>query len=226
MAKIKFGALMVDARGKLGGHVFSKNRSGSYLRTKVTPVNGQTTYQTAVRAAFGAISAQWSGLTQAARDAWNGAVEDWQRTDIFGDIKNPSGKALYQRLNNQLQAAGLAAVGLPPAKLGMPDAVITEAAIDLTADTVEFTDRTIAAGTQVVVFATAPLSQGTKFVKNRLRQIGAYPADTMAAGDVYDDYVAKFGAPLAGQNIFFGVKYVLATGQASPMQTLKAVIVP
>lgn len=26
MAKIKFGAMMVDASGKLGGQVFSKNR--------------------------------------------------------------------------------------------------------------------------------------------------------------------------------------------------------
>lgn len=45
MAKIKFGMMMTDARGKLGGQVFSKNRSGSYVRTKVTPVNPQTTTQ-------------------------------------------------------------------------------------------------------------------------------------------------------------------------------------
>src|SRR3546814_20356183 len=76
MAKVKFGALMTDARGKLGGHVFSKNRAGSYLRTKVTPVNPQTSYQTSVRALFGAISPQWSGLSQAVRDSFNGAVAD------------------------------------------------------------------------------------------------------------------------------------------------------
>src|SRR3546814_3353017 len=52
ISKVKFGALMTDARGKLGGHVFSKNRAGSYLRTKVTPVNQQTSYQTSVRALF------------------------------------------------------------------------------------------------------------------------------------------------------------------------------
>src|SRR3546814_19213217 len=104
MAKVKFGALMTDARGKLGGHVFSKNRAGSYLRTKVTPVNPQTIYQTSVRALFGAISSQWSGLSQAVRDSFNGAVADWATTDIFGDLKNPSGKALFQRLNNQARS--------------------------------------------------------------------------------------------------------------------------
>ena len=42
MAKIKFGMMMTDASGKLGGQVFSKNRGGSYVRTKVTPTNPQT----------------------------------------------------------------------------------------------------------------------------------------------------------------------------------------
>ena len=36
MAKIKFGAMMVDASGKLGGQVFAKNRGGAYIRTKTS----------------------------------------------------------------------------------------------------------------------------------------------------------------------------------------------
>ena len=217
---------MVDARGKLGGHVFSKNRSGSYLRTKVTPVNGQTTAQMGVRALFGAISQQWSGLTQAQRDAFDGAVEDWSRTDIFGDLKNPTGKNLYQRLNNQLQVAGLSAITAPPLKLEMPDAIVSDVNIDLTADTITLTGADASASTQVVVWATAPLSQGTKFVKNRLYQIDSFAGNVAVPGDLYTAYVAKFGAPLAGQNIHFGIKYVLATGQASPMQSIKATVTP
>jgi len=119
MAKIKFGMMMTDARGKLGGQVFSKNRSGSYVRTKVTPINPQKPAQTAVRATFGAIAQAWSGLDQAQRDAWDGAVSNWQKTDIFGDVVNPTGKSLYQRLNTQLVASVQAQIGLPPAKLEM-----------------------------------------------------------------------------------------------------------
>lgn len=226
MAKIKFGMMMTDARGKLGGQVFSKNRSGAYVRTKVTPVNGQTTAQTGVRSIFGAISQQWSGLTQPQRDAFDGAVEDWARTDIFGDLKNPTGKNLYQRLNNQLIVAGLSPITAPPLKLEMPDAVVSVVNIDLTADTITLTGADANASTRVVVFATAPLSQGTKFVKNRLRQIDSFAGNAAVPGDLYTAYVAKFGAPLAAQNIVFGIKYVLATGQASPMQTIKATITP
>ena len=52
MAKIKFGMMMTDASGKLGGQVFSKNRGGSYVRTKSTPVNRQSSAQMNVRGIF------------------------------------------------------------------------------------------------------------------------------------------------------------------------------
>lgn len=61
--KLKFGAIVVDGRGKIGGHVASKNGAGAYLRTKVTPTNPQTARQSFVRALFAAITAAWSGLT-------------------------------------------------------------------------------------------------------------------------------------------------------------------
>lgn len=89
--KTKFGAIIVDGRGKIGGHVASKNRGGAYLRTKVTPANAQTSAQNQVRNLFTSLTQGWRGLTQAQRDAWNAAVLDYSRTDIFGDIRNPSG---------------------------------------------------------------------------------------------------------------------------------------
>src|SRR5690606_32580834 len=123
--KIKWGALVVDGRGKLGGHVASQNRGGSYMRTKVTPSNPQSTFQTTVRQLFGSISSGWSGLTQDVIDAWNAAVDDWKTTNIFGDLKQPSGKALYKRLNQQAQLAGYSAIGTPPAKQTLPESNVT-----------------------------------------------------------------------------------------------------
>ena len=67
MAKIKFGMMMTDASGKLGGQVFSKNRGGSYVRTKVTPTNPQSTAQMSIRGIFASISSRWSSLTEAQR---------------------------------------------------------------------------------------------------------------------------------------------------------------
>ena len=120
MAKLKFGMIVTDMRGKLGGHVFSKNRSGAYSRTKVTPVNPQTASQTAVRSLFAQISQGWSGLTQANRDSFNGRVADYSKTDVFGDLKNPSGKALYQRLNQNLGISNQSLITVAPSPVGVP----------------------------------------------------------------------------------------------------------
>src|SRR5690606_37427563 len=103
MAKVKFGMMMTDARGKLGGQVFSKNRAGSFVRTKVTPANPNTEANRKARALFFEISQQWSSLSQQVRDSFDAAVQDWARTDIFGDLRNPTRKNLCQSLTNQAQ---------------------------------------------------------------------------------------------------------------------------
>jgi len=223
--KIKWGALVVDGRGKIGGQIASKNAAGAYMKNKVTPSNPQTARQSIVRALFAVISAGWSALTAAQIAGWNEAVSDWSTTNIFGDLKKPTGKSLYQRLNNQAQSAGLAAVTTVPTKLALPNAPITAVPIGIGAATLALTGADTAASTQVVVWATAPVSLGTKNVKSKLRQIYAVAGDSYSATDAFTAYQTKFGSLATGQNVFIGVKYVVASGQASPLQTQKATIV-
>lgn len=224
MAKIKFGMMMTDARGKLGGQVFSKNASGAYIRTKVTPTNPQTSYQASSRALFASISAGWSLLTADQRNAWNSAVTDWAKTDIFGDLKNPTGKALYQRLNNQAQSAGLSAVADVPTKQDMPSDIIESAVIGIGAGTLNINGANSDASTQIMLFATPVLTAGTKFVKDKLRLIGTFAGDENFAASNYTSYVDKYNVPTTNANIYIGVKYVLSSGQASPIQVVKATV--
>jgi len=222
--KAKFGAIVVDGRGKLGGHVFSKNAAGSYMRTKTTPTNPKTIYQTAVRALFAAISVAWSGLTDSARAAWVNAVSEWQQTDIFGDLKKPTGKALFQRLNNQAQSAGWPAVTTVPAKADLPDAPITSAAFDTTLGTLTVAGVDGSTTTRIMYFGTSMLTAGTSFVKNKLRNYASEVGASGSAIDTYAKYVARFGIPTVGSNVYIAVKYVLSSGQASPLQIIKATV--
>jgi len=222
--KIKWGALVTDGRGKIGGHVASKNRSGAYLRTKVTPINPQTSAQSAVRSSFGAISQAWSGLTQALILAWNGAVADWQTTDIFGDLKKPTGKNLFLRLNQQLEVTGQTQITAPPAKLEMIEGIVTQVEAEIGFAEITISGQSSSTDAHLVLYATPPMSQGTTFVKNRLRQIYAVQASATSGADMYTAYTDKYGVPTAGDNVYFGVKYVLPNGQASPLQTIKGLI--
>lgn len=213
MAKIKFGMFMTDARGKVGGQVFSKNRGGAYVRTKVTPANGQTARQSFVRQLLGAISQSWSGLTQNARDSFDGAVAQWSKTDIFGDIRNPTGKNLFTRLNINLANSGQPEILLAPEKIEMP--FLTATRVDFGGDDMFVPGIVNTADAVLVVSATAPQSAGTNFFRGKYRQIGFYPGADAEDVDLLPDYVAKFGTPAVGANVSFELKWVLPTGQTS-----------
>lgn len=224
MAKVKYGAIVTDMSGKLGGHVFSKNKGGSYMRTKVTPLNPQTVAQTGIRGLFSAISQNWSALTEAQRNSFRDSVEQYARTNVFGDIKNPTGKALYQRLNQNLGISGQALIEIcgAPQEVPFADMQSVTGAEGVQALSATLSGNTT--GSKLVFFATPSLSAGTKFVKNKLRKIGVVNGGVAGATDILALYTAKFGAVVENDNVYVGVKVINANGQASPLEVVKATI--
>ena len=223
--KIKFGAIVVDGRGKIGGHVASKNRAGAYLRTKVTPVNPNTIAQSAARARLSSIAQSWRALTQSQRDSFNGAVANFTRTDIFGDIKKPSGSTLYQKLNNNLSLISQALISTAPA---IGDVITTgfsfmEAKVTVPELTL-YLDAAVDPSMTCVVYATPPLSPGISFVDSEYRVVSLILNGQGAAVDIIADYAFKFGNPVVDQKIFVKVKFVKnSTGQVSTFQSQSAI---
>lgn len=225
MAKIKLSGIgVVDIRGKLNGTIFSKNRGGAYVRTKVTPTNPQTVAQMFVRGVFAAISSAWSALSQLQRNSFNGFVAAYATTDIFGDLKNPSGKSLYQRLNQNLAISAQPQITTCVAPSEVPFAGLVSAAGDVSLNSFDMTTSGTTTGTKLLIFATPPLSQGTTFVKNKLRLLTVRAGGPASVENIRAAYTEKFGPLTAGANIYIGVKVVNANGQASPMETIKAAV--
>lgn len=223
--KTKWGALMVDGSGKIGGHVAAKNRGGSYLRTKKTPLNPNTTAQANARSILSSLSSQWRELTDAQRQSFNDAVADFAKTDVFGDIRNPSGINLFVKLNANLSNAGLALVLTAPTKVEVPYSQIITIEMDRSSQTATITTAGAEIDTEIVkIQATPPQSAGVSFVKSQLRTISSDSNITNATA-IYGDYVSKFGVPPIGGNIFFTVAVITATGQQGTAQKVKATVV-
>lgn len=224
--KAKFGAIVVAGSGKINGFVASRNRAGAYFRTKVTPVNPQTGAQSIVRNRLTSLSQAWRGLTQAVRDGFNSAVADYAKTDIFGDLKNPSGFNLWQRLNNNLLAVGSAILTEVPnagSVFGFTTLSATADASDSSL-TLTFTNA-IPVGSAVKVFATPPVSAGKSFVKSEYRMIDVLTSSDTSPADVGAAWEAKFGNLVAGQVIFVKLVAVnTATGQEGIPLSAKAVV--
>ena len=223
--KLKFGAIVTDGRGKIGGHVASKNRSGAYLRTKVTPSNPNTVAQSQARGILASLSQGWGQLTDSQRLGWNDAVKEWGTTDIFGDIKNPSGINLYVKLNSNLLNIGGSVIATVPAKLETPTAYLTAAILTASTGALTLSLSDVSAdGVVGLVRSTPMLSSGVSFVKSQFRVIGYNQVtnDVLTVNGAYD---TKFGTPTVGSNIYFSVQLVLANGQKTIEQKVKAQVV-
>lgn len=218
MAKILFGDGITDARGKVGGSVYTKNRYGAVRRRKVTPSNPRSSAQTNVRALFSALTKAFRSLTAAEIAAWNSAVQNFKGTNIFKQSKVLTGHALYMKLNRNLDSIATAHISTPP----LPSAVGTNSIASVLSDTggaaMSVTlDAVVAAGTALIVEATPGMSAGKQPSRNQFRQLGVFAAAHAAALDVKALYVAVFGSqPAVGTKVGFRVKNVSSTtGEAT-----------
>ena len=219
--KLKFGAIVTDGRGKIGGHVASKNRAGAYLRTKVTPSNPNTVAQAQARSILASISQMWQTLTESQRNGWNEAVKEWGTTDIFGDIKKPSGINLFVKLNANLISVGFPQLLDVPRKMEVPSVIIASAYLNITIDNIQINfDNNTADGVIALVRATPTLSPGVSFVKSQFRVVGS----TVVNGNnlsIQGAYEPKFGLPLIGANVYANIQFVLPNGQKTNEQKVK-----
>lgn len=216
--KVLWGSLAVDGSGKLGGHVYAKNRGGNYVRTKSTPINPQSTSQLDVRNSFTGISQAWRALTAAQQVAWNSAVANFKSTNVFGQLKTPSGSNLFMRLNRNLHTIGVSIISDPPAPTTTlaPASITPAAAAGAATFTVAFTATPVPAGYKMVIRATAQQSPGKTFLKNQYRVLMTVAAAGASPTNIEAAYVAKFGALVAGNKIGVSIAfYNMTTGLKS-----------
>lgn len=225
--KTKFGSIVVDGRGKIGGHVVSKNRSGSYIRTKVTPVNPRTSSQTLIRTSFGTFSQLFRTLTAAQVAAWNAAVDLWKTTNIFGDSVKPSGFNLFVRLNQNISIAGAGTISNPPTPVMERLSFGCTAVVDVSENTFTVTIGGAASANAMAVFsATPPLSPSVSYVKNLIRIIDKSAADIPGPVTLHQAYIAKFGRlPIVGEKVVLEVTLIdYITGQRFPAEQIPVTI--
>lgn len=227
MAKIKTTAIVADIRGKLNGSVFSKNRGGAFVRTKVTPSNPQTSFQAAVRSILGGLAQAWRSLTEAQRSAWNAAVSNFTGTDIFGDIKIPSGINLYTKLNANLAEAGEAFITTPPLPRGAASLTQLSVSADISDTEIEVVAGVgnVPADNTLIIRATAPQSPGKSFLKGKYRNVAKLTTGQALTVDIWANYIARFGTPVAGQKVGVECYYInTVTGEKSPSMSADTIV--
>ena len=202
--------------GSKAGSTASRNRYGSYDRSRVTPVNPNSTRQSAARSLLAAGSQSWQTLSDVQRTGWKSFADAHPRTDSLGSTITLTGHQAYVGLYCALINAGLtpsddAPGGEAPAA---PAFTVTTLAADEA--TLAITPTPVPADTALVIEAAAPVSPGVNFVKD-YRKIWVVAAGTaVTAYDVIDFLTDKFGTIPVGKKIFFRLTLVDANGASAP----------
>jgi len=100
--KTKFGSIIVDGSGKIGGHVASKNKDANILRTNVKPKKSEKLSSIRQRNNFFKLTKSWRNLDKTTVDAWNNEARNTFYSNSFGDKKSLTGINYFMRVNNNL----------------------------------------------------------------------------------------------------------------------------
>jgi hypothetical protein len=224
MATIKFGASISDARGSVGGTVFSRNTGGAYTRQRVAPINRNTPKQTVVRQNFAGNSKMWSAtLTADQRQAWTLFAQANPVPNRLGDSIILSGLAMFNGLNQTLSQILAPPVLDAPSDLSVPTlASVNNVLADSSVPEINLVTeaQTVVTGAKYYIEATGALAAGRTPPTSGYRYMEAKAA--VAAGiavDFTEFWTAAFGTLPANASIGVRVSTVNTnTGARTPAQ--------
>lgn len=247
MAKILMGTIVADMRGKQGGTVYSRNRYSNYSRNKTSPVNPNTTKQSAIRSAFGGLATMWRSLSLFDRDSFKALAQQMQKTNVFGNTFYYTGQNMFMSMNTTLLGMGLPIVTtapveppvIPAIEWPVDNLVTVQVAADVWQINASFPTQPPESVLQVMtgyvaqIQATpivgAALQEGS--VKNLFRNVesivGPAPIDNET---LKGNWEANFGTgvtePNAGMAIWFRIRIVTDSGISGPWATDRSIILP
>lgn len=204
--RIKLGALLTEASGKLGGCVIQKGNSSLVMRTLLAKRKIQSSWLQQSKSESAYVASQWRLLSAANRKFWNSETR-----------YDSSGFSLFVKLNSNLIQAGLPIILKPFPARHTNSVLITNISYIVNLHKIEFDfDGDIPANVLIIPEASRQLSRA--FGAKSPRFCSFFPR---IPDDEYiyldsDKYVARFGSfHNLGCTVAFRLKFVdILTGQS------------
>lgn len=223
MATIKFGAIVTDMRGKLGGHVFQKGNQSRVMKTGTLPKGRKTSIVQVRNNQLAQLRSDWNDLTVTNKQAWQLAAPNYTFKSKFGDQQAYNGYQFFLFLNMNLAKIGVASLTTPNG-------------IDPTVGRSQINTATFVAATQtfgssgtlgspINKFIFYVQRKGTAAQKVDAKKFIATQADpAFAAGNFarYQAFRAVIGFIAAGDIVYVGVQDVNDYGFVNSIQWVLA----
>lgn len=211
MASVKYGSIVTEIKGKVGGQTFQSNKAGFSLKNngqnpKVS-VRGWDLVSVTRKSNFSSVTKLWSTLSDAERNAWNGLSGTWLFVNKFGDSYAASGYQIFCAANINRKLLGLSILTTAPTYNAAVDPMWSFSDFSVAGDFTETRGNAAAIGMRTfnqLTYLTTP----TKSF-NTTRILGSNASFIASAGttSIKAGIVAALGGMPAVGTIFYITKW-------------------
>lgn len=202
MAKVQYGVIVTDMKGKIAGQVFQGGNIGNVLRNKGYVPGIKSGARSIATSNMMRNTTAWKSLTDAQRETWNEAALEWPFVDKFGRTYTGSGYQMFVAYNTILIGQGNDPVLVPTAQETPTDAgLITLNSSGVGVLTLDYAIADLT-GSTLGVFASRPVSPGKNGNHIAMRLLGYYDYSAGTPLNLAAQYVAKVGPIPSGYKIF------------------------
>jgi len=206
-----------DGRGKIGGSVASKCKSGNYWKVKKAQKKHKASR---VNVYFSELSTMWRTITPVQREWWNNYALTKPYQNIYGQSKFLSGFNYFMRIQTNLKINGATGFLPIPYTDDPPGNIkVSGFTFQSSTSTASITVHGITSRCSVWVFCSAPVSVGISAIPPMV--IVKLHYSTFPNIDFFSEYLARYGqTPAAGtKKLFSGVVCInFDSGQTTIMQ--------
>ena len=206
MARVQYGTIVTELKGKVAGQVFQRGSTGFVLRNKNSRKGSDSLIRSASARLLTRVSSSWRDLTDEERTQWSGGAVNWPFVDKFGVPYTGSGYQYYMAFNRNRLQIGLAMVTAPvsPVSGNIAGELVFSPS---TSSLVVTWEELPGVDSSYIVYATAPYPASRKFF-TRPYYFMDFDTD-QATGLVFlNKWVSLFGTPIVGARIDVLVKSV------------------
>jgi hypothetical protein len=224
MGIVTFAAPVAGVRGKVGGVVYSANKSGAYLKNWGRGSNPRTQIQTTHRNDLAQFAQAWAAITAAQRTAWDvyAALAAQDKTNSLGETYSVSGFSWFVTLNIARRQNGQAQLSAAPVLATPAASVITNVRAFETAS---------AGTTNILLPAGSPNINATNAIHARLvnsigHTVQAEVKPFVIAKNfgvttvnlaIKTELLEMFGTAQVGQNLFIKIAIQNSEGRRGPI---------
>ncbi len=232
MALVKFGAILTDAVGKVGGVTFQRGPGSSRVRADSHKKTKVTTSSNLILNQFNYLSNYWSsGLSTSQRAGWLNFALEHPIKNSFGDVRALSAQGAFIKQNRLVLWTGQPLIADAPILIPFPNEIIFDSYnMKITPFRVNFQLKPapFPPGFRVFGYSTGSRPPGiSKDYRHGLYLVEKKTGAGRRGINYPAEYESKYGFPIAGQRLYFKAFCLNdTTGQIQLIRQAWATFVP